>query len=173
MTVQPSSATGWIPQDTFKARLRLVREELGLTVREAAARCGFHYATWSTWERGTDPRHMVAVVEKISATLGVDRDWLMWGGPLRRSAPTLVAADGVDETTEAPTVGTVGASNRGAPAEGLEPSTCRLTAGISGSVTENGDRLARVVPIRTVPVCNESDTVRTRKCYVHLSTITA
>lgn len=72
-------AVGWVPRDTFSNRLVLVRREQGLSVKEAAARCGIHYATWSTWENGRKPADLAGVVTSISLGLGVDRDWLMWG----------------------------------------------------------------------------------------------
>lgn len=72
----------WVPTDTFGNRLILVRRELHLTVKEAAAKCGVHYATWSTWENGTKPGDMAQVVSTIASRLRVRRDWLMWGGPL-------------------------------------------------------------------------------------------
>jgi transcriptional regulator with XRE-family HTH domain len=75
----------WVPTDTFAARLRLIRFQLGWSVEEASAVCGTKPATWSTWERGASPRGMDAVVRAIVAASGVDRDWLMWGGPLMPS----------------------------------------------------------------------------------------
>lgn len=69
----------WVPTDTFGTRLLLARRELGLTVKQAAAKCGLHYATWSTWENGRKPADMAAVVEAVSGGLGVSRAWLMWG----------------------------------------------------------------------------------------------
>lgn len=76
-------AARWIPRDTFAARLALLRIELGnLTVEDAAQRCGLNRATWQTWERGSSPRNMSAVVAKIALATGADRDWLMWGGTL-------------------------------------------------------------------------------------------
>lgn len=77
MTVQQTRA--WIPSNTFATRLILVRRELGLNVKDAAAKSGLHYATWSTWENGRTPADMAAVVKAISEGLGVDREWLMWG----------------------------------------------------------------------------------------------
>ena len=77
MTVQHLHA--WVPSDTFATRLLLVRRELGLNVKDAAAQCGLHYATWSTWENGRKPADMAGVVDAISSSLGVDRAWLMWG----------------------------------------------------------------------------------------------
>jgi transcriptional regulator with XRE-family HTH domain len=80
MSVQ--SLQAWVPSDTFATRLVLVRRELGITVKEAASRCGLHYATWSTWENGRTPANAGEVVAAIANGLHVDRDWLMWGGPL-------------------------------------------------------------------------------------------
>lgn len=72
-----------IPTDQFRYRVLLARLHAGgLTTREAAARCGVTYASWSNWERGMKPRDLLDVVEKISEGLEVDRDWLLWGGPL-------------------------------------------------------------------------------------------
>ena len=76
-----------VPRDTFALRLIALRIELGLTVEEAATKCGLKYQTWSTWERGAIPRRQGAVVAAISLALGVDRDWLMYGGPLRPETP--------------------------------------------------------------------------------------
>lgn len=74
----------FIPADTFAVRLIMIRKELGLTQAEAAQRCGFDDGSWSNWENGTRPRGLDIVVEKISSNLGVDRDWLMWGGSQNR-----------------------------------------------------------------------------------------
>lgn len=82
-----------MPTDTFGNRLVLIRREKHLTVKEAAALCGVHYATWSTWENGTKPGDMAGVVSTISRCLRVRRDWLMWGGPL--SGPSDGGGDGV------------------------------------------------------------------------------
>jgi hypothetical protein len=68
-----------IPADTFAARLVLIRHDLDLTTVEAGSRCGIHYATWNTWERGGSPRNMADVVNKISRALDIDPNWLMWG----------------------------------------------------------------------------------------------
>jgi transcriptional regulator with XRE-family HTH domain len=74
---------GVIPADTFAARLTLARLHAGnLTLQEAAERCDLIGQSWSNWERGMVPRDKADVVEAISSGLGVDRDWLMWGGPL-------------------------------------------------------------------------------------------
>ncbi len=73
------SAHSWVPSDNFGTRLLLTRRELGLNMKEAAARCGIHYSTWSTWENGRKPANMASVVRAIAGGLGVSREWLMWG----------------------------------------------------------------------------------------------
>lgn len=72
----------WIPTDTFGARLLLLRKQKGLTVEQAAKVCGLATPTWTTWENGAHPRDFIRAVSRISEHLGVDRDWLTWGGPL-------------------------------------------------------------------------------------------
>lgn len=76
----------WVPTETFATRLLLIRRELKMTVKEAATICGIHYATWSTWENGARPSDLAGVITAISESLGVDRDWLMWGKT--ETAPT-------------------------------------------------------------------------------------
>lgn len=78
----PTTGVGWIPEDTFAARLLLARRHLNISVKEAAERCHLHYATWSTWERGSTPQNYPEIVLRVAEGLGVDRDWLAWGGPL-------------------------------------------------------------------------------------------
>lgn len=74
---------GSIPMDTFPGRLKLARLHAGnLTIMEAAAKCGLLNQNWSNWENGKLPRDLRDVVLAISEGLGVDRDWLMYGGPL-------------------------------------------------------------------------------------------
>ena len=71
-----------IPADTFAHRLLLIRAERGITLREAAEKCGLNYGSWNTWEHGALPRDILDVTEAIAEGLGVDRDWLLHGGPL-------------------------------------------------------------------------------------------
>jgi hypothetical protein len=79
----PPARTGRIPADTFAARLRLARMFAGdVSIREAAPRCGLNYGSWTGWERGALPRDLLAVVEAVSEGLDIDRDWLLFGGPL-------------------------------------------------------------------------------------------
>ena len=80
--VDAAGAQPLIPEDSFALRLVIIRRHLGLSQEEAAARCGLDDGSWSNWENGTKPRGMDRVVGTIAAGLNVDRDWLMWGGPL-------------------------------------------------------------------------------------------
>lgn len=75
----------FIPEDTFAVRLVIIRNALHLTQKEAAERCGLDDGSWSNWENGSKPRDMARVIESICSNLGVDRDWLMWGGPLAQN----------------------------------------------------------------------------------------
>ena len=88
MTAAMTSAP-WVPTDTFGMRLVMVRAQKGLSQEEAAARCGLKASTWATWEKpnGAKPRGLEEVIRKISSGLGVDRGWLMFGGPLHDYAP--------------------------------------------------------------------------------------
>lgn len=99
-----SMTATWTPPATFGSRLRDAREDLGLTIEEAAAKCGLSRSTWTTWENGAKPRDMATVVEKISRGLSVegrmlDPMWLLWGR----------SADGGDGDTQGmqPTVAKV------------------------------------------------------------------
>jgi transcriptional regulator with XRE-family HTH domain len=72
-----------VPSDTFDHRLMLARSHAGrLTIQEAAAKCGVTHQSWSNWERGRIPRDKVEVADAIAEGLGIDRDWLLHGGPL-------------------------------------------------------------------------------------------
>lgn len=79
MTTMTSS---WVPGDSLALRLVLVRHALGVSQREAAARCGLTFGEWQSIEAGRKARGLDEKVAKISDSLGVDRMWLMWGGPL-------------------------------------------------------------------------------------------
>lgn len=72
-----------IPADTFAARLVLARQYAGnIPIREAAEQCGLNYGSWAAWERGAMPRNLLDAVDKIHHGLDVDREWLLFGGPL-------------------------------------------------------------------------------------------
>lgn len=81
-----------VPADTFDHRLMLARSHAGrLTIGEAAMKCGLSPQNWSNWEKGKTPRDILDVIQAVSEGLGVDRDWLMYGGqlaaPERRNRP--------------------------------------------------------------------------------------
>lgn len=82
MSVQTTETRPWIPADSFGSRLFLTRRAQKMTVEQIAHLCGVAQPTWTTWENGARPRDLVAVVQRIAAATGVDRDWLMWGGAL-------------------------------------------------------------------------------------------
>lgn len=88
----PTKRAYWRPTaDTFGMRLLMTRKHLGLDLREAAQKCGVHYATWSTWERGRKPQDFQAEVLKISDALGVDPMWLAFGDQLSERPGTNIA----------------------------------------------------------------------------------
>jgi transcriptional regulator with XRE-family HTH domain len=79
---------GWRPTDTIGARLILMRRTLGLTQREAADRAGIPFGQWQGLEDDErQPRGLDVKVQRIALAFNVDRDWLMWGGPLDPSEP--------------------------------------------------------------------------------------
>lgn len=87
MTVESGQATrtesAAIPADTFAHRLMLARAHAGhISIREAADRCGLGRGAWTNWERGARAVDIIEVASVISEQLGVDRDWLLFGGPL-------------------------------------------------------------------------------------------
>lgn len=76
----------WIPEDTFGARLALIRQRNGWNHVQAAAACDINDETWRKWEKtGRSPQDLYNVVRKISDATGCDYDWLLRGGDLVRS----------------------------------------------------------------------------------------
>lgn len=97
-----STASSWVPGDSFSLRLLILRHELGLTQREAAKRCGLDDGSWSNWENGSHPRDMAKVVRQIHDATGVDMPWLMWGVmPAGGGSPTPLG-DGPDTPPDLP-----------------------------------------------------------------------
>lgn len=82
MTTQTHQQGGRVPADTLRARLILLRDELGLSQREAAEKSGITYAEWQSLENNRDARGMIRKIGSISAAFGYNRDWLLWGGGL-------------------------------------------------------------------------------------------
>ena len=74
----------WIPEDTFRHRLGLIRVALGgLNIKEAATLCGINPESWRRWEDGKSPRNLETICEQIHLATGLDYHWLIGGGPLR------------------------------------------------------------------------------------------
>lgn len=70
---------GWIPdyEDSFADRLKAVRDKTGLGQIEFGDAIGASHASISQWERGTMPRDMVALAQKIHEEFGADIKWLI------------------------------------------------------------------------------------------------
>lgn len=112
MSTHTTQATkrGWVPNDTLANRLVLVRRSLGLNQRQAADRCGLTFGAWQGMEDGRQVRSLDVKVAKISAALGVDRDWLLWGGPLVAESDRVLTLEETEQsgTPENATHGTSG-----------------------------------------------------------------
>jgi hypothetical protein len=94
---------GAVPKDSFAARLAVVRVHAGgINMTQAAKRAGLDAESWRRYEQGRSPVNLPQVVHQIAEAFGVDREWLMWGGPLRpsdltggtRRVPTWALEDG-------------------------------------------------------------------------------
>lgn len=66
----------WVPASTFGSRLYEGRRVLGLTVEEAAPRCGVKVSTWSSWERGVSPHNLEEIARKIESGIGLNHVYL-------------------------------------------------------------------------------------------------
>lgn len=83
--VREVPAQGNVPRDAFAIRLKAIRYDAGdLTIEQAAAKAGQLNQNWSNWEHGVKPRDLDDIVAAISEAFGVDRTWLMYGGPLAK-----------------------------------------------------------------------------------------
>ncbi|SCZ14017.1 Helix-turn-helix domain-containing protein [Rhodococcus erythropolis] len=85
----------WRPADTLANRFKLIRADLGMSQREFGDRVGIPASQVQSIEDGSSPRGLDIKVKKIALALGVDRDWLMWGGSLGEG-PTNGGPDGGD-----------------------------------------------------------------------------
>lgn len=69
--------------ETFGARLRALREALGLSQSELAARCGLNIDSVQNWEQGrTEPR--LSALIQLAQGLGVSLDQLAGIRPAKR-----------------------------------------------------------------------------------------
>lgn len=87
MSIEPQQSQttggGTIPVDSFGNRLMLARAHAGhISIREAADLCNIGRGAWTNWEKGARPVDVIDVVEVIAEKLGVDREWLLFGGQL-------------------------------------------------------------------------------------------
>lgn len=86
MTIEPTeqdTRRGGIPADSFANRLMLARAYAGhLSIREAADMCDLGRGAWTNWEKGTLPGDIIDVATVVAEKLGVDREWLLFGGQL-------------------------------------------------------------------------------------------
>lgn len=64
-----------------------MRAERKLSQRAAAEQCGLTFGEWQSMELGRAARRLDVKIKQIAMALGVDRDWLMWGGPLDGDSP--------------------------------------------------------------------------------------
>jgi transcriptional regulator with XRE-family HTH domain len=69
---------GWRPSDdTFGARLALIRQAKGWSMTQAAQECGVPMHSWRRWERNADrPRDYIELCTRIAARTDVDLAWL-------------------------------------------------------------------------------------------------
>jgi transcriptional regulator with XRE-family HTH domain len=73
---------GWVPQDTLALRLKMLRDSLGLSQRQAAARAGITFGSWQSMEDGRAATNLVVKIRKIARTYGCSEGWLQHGGEL-------------------------------------------------------------------------------------------
>jgi transcriptional regulator with XRE-family HTH domain len=83
--------TGWIAtDDSFGARLALVRQRMGWNIAQAARECGLGTENWRLWEQaGRTPSRLTTIAMAIATKTGCDFLWLVHG-PDRgaRTAPS-------------------------------------------------------------------------------------
>ncbi len=81
MTAQEVPAAGWVPADTFGARLALLRQSMGgWNVKKMADYCGLNDQTWRSWEAGSSsPQDFEKVADQIAESTGCNRVWLVAG----------------------------------------------------------------------------------------------
>lgn len=66
----------WIPENTFGARLALIRQHWGWNVKEAALACGLDPQSWRNWEGEKGCRTFEDTTRKIARAAGCDLGWL-------------------------------------------------------------------------------------------------
>lgn len=88
---------GWVAEDTWGARLALVRQRMGWNYEQAGHACEIEPETWRQWEKvGRSPRKIHEVARRISDQSGANYVWLMAGGPLRSRCFSLALVPPLD-----------------------------------------------------------------------------
>jgi transcriptional regulator with XRE-family HTH domain len=78
--VTQSVEHGWVPEETFGARLALIRQRYGWNVKQAAIACRLPVQSWRGWERDhMQPRRYLEVCRIVAEATGADYDWLLDG----------------------------------------------------------------------------------------------
>src|SRR6185295_7276297 len=84
----PETPVPWIPDDdSFGARLALVRWRMAWNMKEAALACGVPAASWRLWEQSAMPRNFIDIARRISDRTGCDYGWLVGGSELAGRRP--------------------------------------------------------------------------------------
>lgn len=91
---QAMDSNSWKPADTLAARVLLVRTELDMNRKQFAQFTGLTENQLQSIEGGRSPHQLAAKITRIVLATGVDRDWLMWGGPLGDGKPAPTGGDG-------------------------------------------------------------------------------
>lgn len=81
-----------VPEDTLAMRVGVARRERRLSQRAAAEQCGLTFGEWQGIEDGRKVTELDRKVAQIADGLDYDRDWLMWGGPMRKNIAMLMEA---------------------------------------------------------------------------------
>jgi transcriptional regulator with XRE-family HTH domain len=102
-----AQAQGWIgTDDTFGARLALIRQRMGWNIAEAARECGLGTENWRLWEQaGRTPSKLVTIAMAIATRSGCDYLWLVHGpqrgGAVRTTScglgPRVIAVGGAEQ----------------------------------------------------------------------------
>lgn len=81
MTTSVAGPSTWIPtDDSFGARLALVRQRMGWNIAKAARECGLNDENWRLWEQlGREPARLTTVAKQIATRTGCEYLWLVHG----------------------------------------------------------------------------------------------
>lgn len=70
---------GWVPGDSWGARLAAIRQAMSWNNSDAAKACGLDRQSWQNWEAGAMPRDKEVIAAKIAEATGCNRVWLLTG----------------------------------------------------------------------------------------------